>query len=152
MADGVLLLGHELGHAFARDVGQVEQGVVAETVGAAQVVGNGALAVAIACKDLLAVLVTSHQHHRGVEARGALGIGHVGHLGQQLLVVGGIVAVLACPASGMDTRVATQRIHAQARVVGHCHLQARLVEGRLCLDQSVVVEGLAVLVGILKVA
>ena len=77
MANRVLLLGVELCHAAAAQLGNLEQRVVAKTIGALAVIGNRALHVAVAADDLLAILVARDQDDRGVEARRALALAFV---------------------------------------------------------------------------
>ena len=64
-------------------------------------------AVAVAAQDLVA----AYEHDGRVEARGPVGVLHVGELAQEFLVVRSVVAVLARPARGEDPRRAVERVN-----------------------------------------
>ncbi len=85
------------------------------------------------------------------EARGALGIRGVAEFVEELGVVGGVIPVHTGITRRVHTRLAGQRIHHQAGVVGDC----RKAGGRnrsLGLDDRVLHERGARLLGVLEVA
>src|SRR6476469_34108 len=108
MRDAVLLVGRELGHGAAvRVASDAEERVVAEAAAAARRQTDASFAGSLGGE---ARAVTVDEHERAAEARRASGVGHALERGEQLLVVGGVVARLAGVARRQNAGRAVERV------------------------------------------
>ncbi len=154
MADGVLLVGSQLGIAAALRVGALvrlahtalvgdEERVVAEAVVPGQPLeGDAARAFAPAGEVLAGGQDEADRRH---ELRAALPRRDVLHVLEKLVVVGLVVAVVAAVAGAVDAGSAVQRIHAEAGIVGDGGQAAGLADG-LGFDEGIGLKGSAGLV------
>src|SRR5690349_1130583 len=115
MADGVLLVGRQLGNGAAERRDE-EDGVVAEAAGAAWLACDGAFERAF--DDLIeAVWARLGQRDGAAIARGALVVGDGGQAAEEDAEAFRIGRRLAGPTGGVDARLATQRVNLEAGVV-----------------------------------
>ena len=147
VADGVLLLGRELGHGLAGRIGRQEQRVVAEAEAPAALARDRALAGPRTREHAARRVDERHDAH---EAGRAVGIRHLLHLVEQLGVVGLVVAMGAGIARGVDPGLAVERIHHQAGIIGDGRQPGRR-DGGLGLDDRVLDERGAVLLGVFEI-
>src|SRR5579859_6382316 len=115
MADGVLLVGRQLGHGAA-ERGNEEDRVVAKAAGAARLARDGAFERAL--NDLIEAARTRLRQGDGTAvARGALIVGNGGQAAEEDAEALRIGRRLAGPARGVDARLAAQRVNLEAGVV-----------------------------------
>ena len=115
VADGVLLRRLQLGHGEPRRIVGQEERVVAKPMLTAPLVPDDALAGTLAREHGTRCI---HERNHAHEARRPLPIGHAGELLQQLGVVRRIVTVHPGVARRVHARLAVQRIHHEAGIVG----------------------------------
>jgi len=140
MADRVLGFRAHLGRGLLETV-RHEDRVVAEAAGAAR--NPRQLALDLPGYHPLAegpAVRGGHHQGGGTDEPGAeAGLRHIGHLRQHQVQVGLVVAVPAGPAGGQHAGHAAERVHAQARIVGH-RGQLRVSRDRARLQQRVLLE------------
>ena len=134
MADGVLLLGRELGHGLAGRIGGQEQRVIAKAVAPAPLARDHALAGPRAREDAACGVDERHDAH---EARRTVGVCHFPCiLSRELGVVGLVITMGAGVARRVNAGLTVERVHHQAGIVGDSR-QARRRDGGLGLDDRV---------------
>ena len=114
---------------------------------AAALVRDNALAGALTIGDQTVRVDERDDAHK---ARSAVLVGHAFQIHEELGVVGGIVTVHARVACAIHTRLATQGIDNQARIVGDGH-KPRLLYRGLRLDDGVLQKRRAVFLRVLKI-